>query len=105
LLANVNGAAQFTFVSDLETGPPLTLPPNPILQTVTEPTPFIVVARSTAGAQLQFTFTSDVNEAAGVPSETIQVTLIPERAPLTLAGIGGLLVMCSFYLRRRRLSR
>jgi len=100
LLANVNGAAQFTFVSDLETGPALTLPPNPILQTVTEPDPFIVVATSTTGSQLRFTFTSDVNETSNA-SETIQVTPIPEPASLTLAGLGVLLLMCGFYLRRR----
>jgi hypothetical protein len=101
LLANVSGAAQFTFVSDLETGPPLTLPPNPILQTVIEPNPFVIVATSTTGAKLQFTFTSDVNESPTGPSETIQVAPIPEPPPLTLAGLGVLLVMCGFYLRRR----
>ena len=105
LLANVSGAAQFTFVSDLETGPPLDLPPNPILQTVIEPNPFVIVATSTTGAKLQFTFTSDANGVAGVPSETIQVAPIPEPATLTLAGLGMLLVMCGFYLRRRSLSR
>jgi len=104
VLANVGTAVQFTFVSDLEIGEAL-VPPAPIIQTVTEPTPFIVVARSSAGAQLQFTFSSDVNEAAGVPSETIQGTPIPEPATLTLAGLGVLLVMCGFYLRIRRLSR
>jgi hypothetical protein len=100
VLANVGTAVQFTFVSDLEIGQAL-VPPLPIIQTVTEPTPFIVVARSTTGAQLQFTFTSDVNESAGVPSETIQVAPIPEPASWTLAGMGGLLLMCGFYLRRR----
>src|SRR5579864_4009113 len=67
LLANVNGGVSFTFVSDLETGPPLN-PPPPVLQPpVTEPNPFVVVATSPTGAQLRFTFTSDVNESAGVP--------------------------------------
>jgi hypothetical protein len=105
LLANVSGAAQFTFVSDLETGPPLTLPPNPILQTVTEPTPFIVVPTSTTGSQLQFTFTSDVNESPTGPSETIQVAPIPEPATLTLAGLGGLLVLIGCYRGRRRVNQ
>ena len=105
LLANVNGGVSFTFVSDLETGPPLN-PPPPVLQPpVTEPNPFVVVATSPTGAQLRFTFTSDVNESAGVPSETIQITPIPEPASLTLGGLGGLLVMCVFYLRRRSLSQ
>ena len=104
LLANVSGAAQFTFVSDLETGPPLELPPNPILQTVVEPNPFVIVATSTTGAKLQFTFTSDANGVAGVPSETIQVTPVPEPASLKLAGLGVLLLMCGFYLRRRSCS-
>jgi len=104
VVANVGTAVQFTFVSDLETGEAL-VPPQPIIQTVTEPNPFIVVATSTTGAQMRFTFTSDANEAVGVPSETIQVTPIPEPAPLTLAGLGGLLVMCGFYLRRRSLGR
>ena len=104
LLANLNGGVSFTFVSDLETGPPL-VPPPPILQPeVTEPTPFIAVATSPTGSQLRFTFTSDSNEAAGVPSETIQVTPIPEPATLTLAGLGVLLVMCGCYRRRRILS-
>ena len=92
LLANVGAAVQFTFVSDLETGPPL-VPPPPILQTVTEPTPFVVVATSPAGAKLQFTFTSDVSEVAGVPSETIAIGPIPEPASLTLTGLGVLLVL------------
>ena len=104
LLANVGTAVQFTFVSDLETGPPLT-PPPPVLQPeVTEPNPFVVVATSPTGAQVRFTFTSDVNESPNGPSETIQITPIPEPAPLTLAGLGGLLVMCGFYLRRRSSS-
>ena len=101
LLANVNGGVVFTFVSDLELGLPLT-PPPPVLQPeVTEPNPFVVVATSPTGAQVRFTFTSDANGVAGVPSETIQITPIPEPASLTLAGLGGLLVMCGFYLRRR----
>jgi len=104
LLANVGTAVQFTFVSDLETGPALT-PPPPILQPeVTEPAPFVVVATSTTGAQVRFTFTSDANGVAGVPSETIQVTPIPEPASPTLAGLGVLLVICGYCRRRRTLS-
>jgi hypothetical protein len=104
VLANVGTAVQFTFVSDLETGSPLT-PPPPVLQPqVTEPNPFIVVATSTTGAQVRFTFTSDANEVPGVPSETIQIAPIPEPATLTLAGLGVLLVMCGCYRRRRTLS-
>jgi hypothetical protein len=99
VLANVGTAVQFTFVSDLETGQAL-MPPPTIIQTVTEPDPFIVVATSTTGAQLRFTFTSDVNESAGQPSETIGITPIPEPASLTFAGLGGLLIMCGWYLRR-----
>jgi hypothetical protein len=100
VLANVGTAVQFTFVSDLDTGPAL-VPPLPIIQTVTEPTPFIVVGTSTTGSRLQFTFTSDVNESPTGPSETIQVAPIPEPATLTFAGIGGLLLIVGFYLRRR----
>jgi hypothetical protein len=100
VLANVGTAVQFAFVSDLDTGPAL-VPPPPIIQTVTEPTPFVVVATSTTGSRLQFTFTSDVNESPTGPSETIQVAPIPEPATLTFAGIGGLLLIVGFYLRRR----
>jgi hypothetical protein len=103
LLANVGTAVQFTFVSDLEIGQAL-VPPPPIVQTVTEPDPFIVVATSTTGAQVRFTFTSDANGVAGVPSETIQIAPIPEPATLTLAGLGVLLVMCGCHRRRRTLS-
>jgi hypothetical protein len=104
VLANVGTTEQFTFVSDLENGQALN-PPNPIIQTVTEPDPFVVVATSTTGAQLRFTFTSDVNESAGQPSEMIGITPIPEPASLTFAGLGGLLIMCGWYLRRRLPSR
>ena len=100
LLANLNGGVSLPFVP-IWTGPPLA-PPPPILQPeVTEPTPFIAVATSPTGSQLRFTFTSDANEAAGVPSETIQVAPIAEPASLTLAGLGGLLLICGFFLRRR----
>lgn len=77
---NVGPAVQFSLVSDLETGQAL-IPRSPIIKTVTEPTLLIVVATSGAGAQLPFTFTSDVNEAAGIPRGDDSVTQVPESAP------------------------
>ena len=55
-LANINGAANFVFISDLDTGNNnLVAPPaNVTLTTATEPTP--VGATSATGAKLQFTF-------------------------------------------------
>jgi hypothetical protein len=107
VLANVGTAVQFTFVSDLDTDQAL-VPPTPIIQTVTEPNPVVVVATSTTGAQLRFTFTSNVSESSQQASETIEiapVAPVPEPAPLTLAGLGGLLVMGGFYFRRRSIRR
>jgi len=102
VLSNVSGAANFVFISDSDTGQDSLTPPTPILTTVTEPNPFIVVATSGTGAQLQFTFISDGNTAGTtLPSETIGIAAIPEPASLTLAGLGGLLIMCGRLLRRR----
>ena len=94
LLANVSGSVEFTFVSDLDTGVPL-VPPKPILNPeVVEPAPFVVVATSAAGAELQFTFTSDVAEGSGVPSDSIGIAVLPESRSLTLFGLGSLVILC-----------
>jgi len=104
VLSNVNGAANFLFLSDVDMGDNnLVAPPaNLTLITVNEPTPVVVVATSATGDKLQFTFTSDTNTAGTtLPSETIGIAAIPEPASLTLAGIGGLLIMCGRFLRKR----
>jgi hypothetical protein len=101
--ANVNGAANFVFVSDVAEGPVVPPVGVPVLTTVTEPTPVIVVAASTSGGSaLQFTFSSDTNEST-TSSDTIGVAVVvPEPEPVSLIAVGTLLILCWHLIRRRR---